>query len=38
VRDSKRERLVLTTCHPLYSAAERYAVFGRLVEIELQKA
>jgi sortase A len=37
VRDSKRERLVLTTCHPLYSAAERYAVFGRLVEIELQE-
>jgi sortase A len=24
------ERLVLTACHPLYSAAERYAVFARL--------
>jgi sortase A len=28
------ERLVLTACHPLYSAAERYAVFARLEEIE----
>jgi sortase A len=28
------ERLVLTACHPLYSAAERYAVFARLTEIE----
>ena len=36
--DVGRERLVLTTCHPLYSAAERYAVFGRLVEIELRDA
>ncbi|MEK6251743.1 MAG: class E sortase [Actinomycetota bacterium] len=26
------ERLVLTACHPLYSAAERYAVFARLVD------
>ncbi len=24
------ERLVLTACHPLYSAAQRYAVFARL--------
>lgn len=31
VRPVGRERLVLTACHPLYSAAERYAVFGRLV-------
>lgn len=30
-----RERLVLTACHPLYSAAERYAVFGRLTDVEL---
>jgi sortase A len=27
------ERLVLTACHPLYSAAERYAIFARLKEI-----
>lgn len=33
-----RERLVLTACHPLYSAAQRYAVFGRLAEIELAEA
>ncbi len=26
------ERLVLTTCHPLYSAAQRIVVFARLVE------
>jgi len=35
VRDVNRERLVLTACHPLYSAAQRYAVFARLAEIEL---
>jgi len=35
VRDVGSERLVLTACHPLYSAAERYAVFARLVSIEL---
>ena len=35
VRDVGHERVVLTACHPLYSAAERYAVFGRLTEIEL---
>jgi sortase A len=28
------ERVVLTACHPLYSAAERYAVFGRLSRID----
>ena len=28
------ERVVLTACHPLYSAAQRYAVFGRLTEIQ----
>ena len=32
------ERLVLTACHPLYSAAERYAIFARLVEIDLESA
>jgi sortase A len=30
VRDVGYERLVLTACHPLYSAAERWAVFARL--------
>jgi sortase A len=35
VRNVGSERLVLTACHPLYSAAERYAVFARLVSIEL---
>jgi sortase A len=28
------ERVVLTACHPLYSAAERWAVFGRLTRID----
>lgn len=28
------DRVVLTACHPLYSAAQRYAVFGRLTEIQ----
>ena len=35
VRDVGHERVVLTACHPEYSAAERYVVFGRLVGIEL---
>ncbi len=35
VRNVGSERLVLTACHPLYSAAERYAVFARLVSIQL---
>lgn len=28
------ERLVLTACHPLYSAAQRWAVFARLTRID----
>jgi sortase A len=28
------ERLVLTACHPLYSAAERYVIFARLTRID----
>jgi sortase A len=28
------ERLVLTACHPLYSAAQRYAVFARLSRMD----
>ena len=33
VRKRKRERLVLTTCHPAYSAAQRYVVFADLEEV-----
>ena len=36
VDDVGRERLVLTSCHPLYSAAQRYAVFADLVGTELK--
>ena len=35
VRDVKYERLVLTACHPLYSAAQRIVAFGELTEISL---
>jgi sortase A len=35
VRDVDRERLVLTACHPLYSAAQRYAVFADLADVSL---
>ncbi len=28
------ERLVLTACHPLYSASERIVVFARLAKAE----
>jgi sortase A len=34
VRNRKHERLVLTACHPLYSDAERYAVFADLERVE----
>jgi sortase A len=27
------DRLVLTACHPLYSAAQRIAAFARLTEV-----
>ena len=33
VDDVGRERLVLTACHPLYSAAQRWAVFAKLAEV-----
>jgi sortase A len=33
VRNVGRERLVLTACHPLYRAAQRYVVFARLAGI-----
>jgi len=35
VDDTGRELLVLTACHPLYSAAKRYAVFATLDRISL---
>jgi len=35
VDDVGRERLVLTACHPLFSAAERFALFADLASIEL---
>jgi sortase A len=35
VRNVGYDRLVLTACHPLYSAAQRWAVFARLTEISL---
>jgi len=35
VDDVGYERLVLTACHPLYSAAQRWAVFARLEEVSL---
>jgi sortase A len=35
VRNVGYERVVLTACHPLYSAAKRYAVFARLERISL---
>jgi sortase A len=33
VADVGYERLVLTACHPLYSAAQRWAVFARLTGV-----
>lgn len=36
VRNVGFERVVLTACHPLYSAAQRYVVFGRLKRIGLK--
>jgi len=35
VRNVGYERLVLTACHPLYSAAQRIVAFGRLTDISL---
>lgn len=35
VEDLGRERLVLTACHPLYSAAERYAVSAEPKDVSL---
>jgi len=35
VDDVGHERVVLTACHPLYSAAQRYAVFAELESVSL---
>ena len=35
VDDVGYERLVITACHPLYSAAQRWAVFARLEQVSL---
>src|SRR5919106_60476 len=35
VRDVGYGRVVLPPCHPLYSAAQRYVIFARLVEIAI---
>jgi sortase A len=35
VDDVGYERLVLTACHPLYSAAQRWAVFAELSDVQL---
>lgn len=35
VDDAGYERAVLTACHPLYSAAKRYAVFAKLDSVSL---
>ena len=32
------DRLVLSACHPLYSAAQRYIVFARLVAAQARGA
>lgn len=34
IHDTGYERLVLSACHPLYSAAERYIIYARLVHTE----
>jgi sortase A len=34
IRRVRHDRLVLTACHPLYSAAKRIVVFARLVSIQ----
>lgn len=38
IRDVGHDRLVLSACHPLYSAAQRIIVFARLVKTEPQGA
>jgi sortase A len=38
VHNTGYERLVMTACHPLYSAAQRYAQFAKLKRIRLVTA
>jgi sortase A len=38
IRDPGYEQLVLSACHPLYAATQRYVVFARLVSIQLPGA
>ena len=35
VKNVGYDRLVLTACHPLYSAAQRYAQFAKLTDVSL---
>jgi sortase A len=35
IRDRGVDTLVLSACHPLYSASQRWIVYGRLSEVEL---
>jgi sortase A len=37
VRGNGQSRLVLTACHPLYSAAQRIVVFARLIKSQPDK-
>ena len=37
VRNVDYERLVLSACHPLYTAAQRIVAFGRLKQISLPR-
>jgi sortase A len=34
IRRAHYDRLVLSACHPLYSAAKRIVVFARLVSVQ----
>ena len=38
VENRGRERLVLTACHPLYSAAQRYVQYAELEDVTLAEA
>ncbi|HEV2777200.1 MAG TPA: sortase, partial [Solirubrobacteraceae bacterium] len=38
IRRVSYDRLVLSACHPLYSAAKRYIVFARLVAAQARGA
>ena len=38
IRETGHEQVVLSACHPLYSAAQRYVVFARLASVALPGA